>query len=1071
MASIITNKLKKAIADSIYDDIFSRRNNYFYFFGKPQDGVQLEETPLNTREYEAKVRANIVAAKKVYSSDVAFVVPRFNWQSGNVYDKTSSLETGIVSATTGPKFYVYDTLNYRVYKCINNNSGAASTVRPTSTSPFNQTTADGYIWRYLFTIPTGLRSKFLTSDYMPVFNSLKSRYYSDGGLNNLNIIKSGSGYTQATTTIQVVGDGTGAILEPVIYNGKLGDIIVLNPGRDYTRATLIISDESTGQGAEVVAELTVGDLDSDQALVELLSTPGTIDSVDVLVTGTEYTTATAKVIGDGKGATVQAIIGTGNTVSRVIVTDPGSGYSWANIVITPQVNPSRSGAAIDIVTRVNVSSFLGHGRDVVDELYANSLMIFGSVFSDRLSDFDVVTTYKQHGLIKNIRNFDYSPNVFDRVSPNRYQLEADFGPLITFYSGGGLGAIGRVNVTGKVVQNIFIEDAGSGYKSSPTVVIGGPGTGAVATATIKGTLDDADINLTYRGVGYYSPPGVTVSSITGYGGRMSSSLTTGIGAVAITNQGSGYPSAPAVTFVGGGGSGAAATAYISNGKIIRIEVTNPGAGYTTVPAVEFNGLTNNATGVASLTGTVDALTIDRTGSDYETDPIINFRGSSGISKINVTDIGELFSSDPIISITGGGGNGASATAYVESSVRYVNLTNQGNGYTSATVTITGGGGSDATAVAVIDAGKIVAINITNRGYNFTSNPTVDITGDGAGATATAVFSSGITSINITNTGSGYTTNPIISVSGGGASRKGFILSPVLGSPIANVGIIGSVSDISLVSSGSGYTSSPAISFTGGSGTGAIAYSKVVGSVSSITMLEQGLGYTTTPSAVISNGEGIGAVIKPIISGGKITACSVIKGGNNYVLTSLSKFTVGSILIDELDHEFTVSSVSTNNKKSSLIVSSNDGFPLTGIVKVRLKGASDYFYTKTALSQKYVESRFPTACFNVTGVFDVNSVADNDIMTITDQTNGDKYYRVVSSLDAGVGYGKLLLHPLNGGTINTNMVISGSVTFTITNVTEPDMDIRTGEVLMISNNSTEFTQNQDQTLSFRTVINF
>jgi hypothetical protein len=55
--------------------------------------------------------------------------------------------------------------------------------------------------------------------------------------------------------------------------------------------------------------------------------------------------------------------------------------------------------------------------------------------------------------------------------------------------------------------------------------------------------------------------------------------------VAIVNAGSGYVEAPGVTFSGGAGSGAAASASIYNGVVTGIQVTNTGYGYTSDPTV------------------------------------------------------------------------------------------------------------------------------------------------------------------------------------------------------------------------------------------------------------------------------------------------------------------------------------------------------------------------------------------------------------------------------------------------------------------------------------------------------
>lgn len=67
----------------------------------------------------------------------------------------------------------------------------------------------------------------------------------------------------------------------------------------------------------------------------------------------------------------------------------------------------------------------------------------------------------------------------------------------------------------------------------------------------------------------------------------------GVIAVTIGTQGSGYTSAPAVSFTGGAGSGATAVAVLGTGanaaKVVGVTVTNPGSGYTSAPTVVFTG--------------------------------------------------------------------------------------------------------------------------------------------------------------------------------------------------------------------------------------------------------------------------------------------------------------------------------------------------------------------------------------------------------------------------------------------------------------------------------------------------
>jgi len=58
-----------------------------------------------------------------------------------------------------------------------------------------------------------------------------------------------------------------------------------------------------------------------------------------------------------------------------------------------------------------------------------------------------------------------------------------------------------------------------------------------------------------------------------------------IDTVSVTGGGSGYTTAPNVTFTGGGGSGATATAAVGNGAVTGITITNAGTGYSAAPTV------------------------------------------------------------------------------------------------------------------------------------------------------------------------------------------------------------------------------------------------------------------------------------------------------------------------------------------------------------------------------------------------------------------------------------------------------------------------------------------------------
>lgn len=76
---------------------------------------------------------------------------------------------------------------------------------------------------------------------------------------------------------------------------------------------------------------------------------------------------------------------------------------------------------------------------------------------------------------------------------------------------------------------------------------------------------------------------------------------------------------------------------------------------------------------------------------------------------------------------------------VQNGVTAITIGNGGTGYTSApAVTLTGGGGTGATAEATVSGGVITKITVTNAGQGYTTAPTVALSGGGGtGGTATA----------------------------------------------------------------------------------------------------------------------------------------------------------------------------------------------------------------------------------------------------------------------------------------------------------------------------------------------
>ncbi len=70
-------------------------------------------------------------------------------------------------------------------------------------------------------------------------------------------------------------------------------------------------------------------------------------------------------------------------------------------------------------------------------------------------------------------------------------------------------------------------------------------------------------------------------------------------------------------------------------------------------------------------------------------------------------------------------------AWAVGSLKSITISSEGTGYTTIpTVSITGGGGTGATAAARINGGKVVSIDIISTGANYTSAPTITVSGGG-----------------------------------------------------------------------------------------------------------------------------------------------------------------------------------------------------------------------------------------------------------------------------------------------------------------------------------------------------
>jgi hypothetical protein len=86
-----------------------------------------------------------------------------------------------------------------------------------------------------------------------------------------------------------------------------------------------------------------------------------------------------------------------------------------------------------------------------------------------------------------------------------------------------------------------------------------------------------------------------------YSDNVTTALPPGVASVTIVGGGTGFSTAPLLTFAGGGGSGAKAVATVAAGAVTVVTVTAAGSGYTSAPTMTAGGPGTGATFTPVLT--------------------------------------------------------------------------------------------------------------------------------------------------------------------------------------------------------------------------------------------------------------------------------------------------------------------------------------------------------------------------------------------------------------------------------------------------------------------------------------
>ena len=331
-----------------------------------------ESIDVNNRTFR-----DMIAAKRVKASDINLVIPRVDWTANQIYRQfdPQQLSVDLISSNTSQNLkpmYAFTT-NRNVYKCLSNNAGAISTVQPTgdyTTSNGVVTTADGYVWKYMYNVRVGNKFVNVTNLPVPTRNNDSTETDTVFNLNN-------SGVVEGELTTIVVNDGgsayrnfTNVRVEPYVTGNT---ILTVNSAFLSTSMSNITVDDIAAanmsiSGAGIPADTVISSIDDINNKITI-SKPAISDGGGSNIANNLSVTTRVFVDGDGTGALANATVSTTGVVSKVII-----------------------------------SPKFGHGFNLAKDLVANSVMVVAKMGQIDSTENGLIATgiqFRQIGLFRN----------------------------------------------------------------------------------------------------------------------------------------------------------------------------------------------------------------------------------------------------------------------------------------------------------------------------------------------------------------------------------------------------------------------------------------------------------------------------------------------------------------------------------------------------------------------------------------------------------------------------------------------------------------------------------------------
>ena len=405
--------MKSFVVGSLIDSFEnSETENLFFYIARPTgwtEGNAVNQPDTVSADIDS--RRQIIAMKAIKPQDVNFLIPKNPWVKGTLFQEFTD-DLGISGAT----FHTM-TDDFNVYKVISNNNGAASNYPPTSTNTSGTfSTKDGYIWKYMYTVPESLR-RHITDSFIPVERvenrglddvtqrqfDIRSNAYA-GGIEHIEVEMGGDRFLNVAGNAGMANTQIGNPTTNVLDSGAIANQAnVVLPAVDPNSADVgaylfydfvVLTGFGAGQREKIIST------NSSTRTITLEN-----DLLRPLQTGDIYQIVPGVVIsGDGVSASAymdfspfDKSIASAKIVRGCRIIDPGKNYSYANVSITGPA--TYTGITLD----AQMSPLGGHGFDAVSEFGSSILSVMVSFSEDEggVTGLNTTNDVLEYGIIRN----------------------------------------------------------------------------------------------------------------------------------------------------------------------------------------------------------------------------------------------------------------------------------------------------------------------------------------------------------------------------------------------------------------------------------------------------------------------------------------------------------------------------------------------------------------------------------------------------------------------------------------------------------------------------------------------